>query len=386
MPVRWRELARVCLGAPCPALALRLAEADALRGLGLSLPVYASFHAGLEIVTLALLLLLAGLVFWRRRDTRLGLLAPLALVTFGANILSEGDAALAGAYPRLAGPIQALELLVALPIAWLFFAFPNGRLVPRGAWFMLLLLLLAPIVSFLLPAPFGPALGNPLQPVILAFPVVLLAGVAAQVYRYRFLSSAVERQQSKWVLLGLAATAISVGSYALFFGFVPPPPGQPRLLLYLFGSTLLVAMVLTLPLSLAVSILRYRLWDIDVLIRRTLLYSALTATLALVYLTGVVGLQGVLRLVTGQAQSDLVVVLTTLAIAALFVPVRRRLQEAIDRRFYRRRYDAARVLSAFGADLRDEVDLDTVVERLVATVDETMQPATVSLWLPERRV
>jgi hypothetical protein len=384
MPVRWRELARVCLGAPCPALALRPAEADALRGLGLSLPVYASFHAGLEIVTLALLLLLAGLVFWRRRDTRLGLLAPLALVTFGANILSEGDSALAMAYPRLAGLIQALELLVALPIAWLFFAFPNGRLVPRGAWVILLLLLLAPVVGFLLPAPFGPAPGNPLQPVILAFPVVLAAGVAAQVYRYRAVSTPVERQQSKWVLLGLAATAISVGAYAVFFSFVPPPPGQPRLLLYLLGSTVLVAMVLTLPVSLAVSILRYRLWDIDLLIRRTLLYSALTATLALVYLAGVVGLQGVVRLATGQAQSELVVVLSTLAIAALFVPLRRWLQAAIDRRFYRQRYDATRVLSAFGTDLRDEVDLDTVVERLVSTVDETMQPRTVSLWLRER--
>jgi hypothetical protein len=194
----------------------------------------------------------------------------------------------------------------------------------------------------------------------------------------------VERQQSKWALLGLAATAVSVALYALLFGFVPPP-GQPRLLLYLLGSTVLVSMVLTLPVSLAVSILRYRLWDIDLLIRRTLLYSAVTATLALIYLGGVVGLQGVLRRVTGQEQSELVVVLSTLAIAALFGPVRRGLQAAIDRRFYRRRYDAARVLNTFGAGLRDEVDLDALAERLVMTVDETMQPATVSLWLRERR-
>jgi hypothetical protein len=385
VPVRWVELTRVCQATACPDLVLRPAEAQALRDLGLSLPAYASFQVGLETLLLGLLLLLAGVIFWRRGDTGLGLLITLALITFGANILSEADMALALAQPRLAGLVRAMELLVPLPIVWLFFAFPNGRLVPRWAWVFVLLFAALPAAAVLLP---GLGVTGRLDPgrapAVLIFPVILLVAVGGQVYRYRFLSSSVERQQSKWVLLGLAGTALSVGLYAFFVEISPLPAGQPRLLFYLAGAVVLVGMVLLLPLSLAVSILRYRLWDIDVLIRRTLLYSALTATLALVYLAGVVGLQGLLRWEAGQAQSELVVVLSTLAIAALFVPLRRWLQAAIDRRFYRQRYDAARVLSAFGADLRAEVDLDTVVARLVSTVDETMQPETVSLWLREQ--
>ena len=134
------------------------------------------------------------------------------------------------------------------------------------------------------------------------------------------------------------------------------------------------------PVSVAVSILRYRLWDIDVLINRALVYGLLTATLGLTYFAGVVALQAGFRAVTGQ-ESNLALVASTLAIAALFQPGRRRLQDIIDRRFYRRRYDAARTLAAFAATARDEVDLDRLSEALVRAVQQTVQPAHVSLWL-----
>jgi hypothetical protein len=134
-------------------------------------------------------------------------------------------------------------------------------------------------------------------------------------------------------------------------------------------------------LTLAIAITRYRLFDIDIIIRRALVYSLLTALLALVYFGSVVLLQGLLRLVTGQSSSQLVTVLSTLAIAALFVPLRTRLQQAIDRRFYRRKYDVARTLAGFAAAARDEVELDRLSDHLVTVVAETMQPEAVSLWV-----
>jgi hypothetical protein len=141
-----------------------------------------------------------------------------------------------------------------------------------------------------------------------------------------------------------------------------------------------------LPIAAGIAILRYRLYDIDVVINRTLVYGVLTAALALVYVASIVLLQGLFRALTG-GNSQLAVVASTLAIAALFVPLRRRVQAFIDRRFYRRKYDIATTLQAFNVRLRNDVDLDSVADDLVEVVNETMQPTHVSLWLrpPERK-
>jgi hypothetical protein len=136
------------------------------------------------------------------------------------------------------------------------------------------------------------------------------------------------------------------------------------------------------PLSLSIAVLRYRLYDIDVVINRTLVYGSLTLMLGLVYFGSVASLQSAFRALTGhEEQPQLAIVISTLVIAALFNPLRRRIQSFIDRRFYRRKYDAAKTLEAFSSKLRDETDLGTLSEELVSAVNETMQPAHVSLWL-----
>jgi hypothetical protein len=144
--------------------------------------------------------------------------------------------------------------------------------------------------------------------------------------------------------------------------------------------------LLLIPLSIGVAILRYRLWDIDGLINRTLVYGVLTATLALVYFGGVTATEAVFRAFTGQEQQpQIAVVVSTLLIAALFTPLRRRIQAFIDRRFYRRKYDARKTLESFSTQLRDETDLKALSDDLIGVVRETMLPAHVSLWLsPDR--
>jgi hypothetical protein len=201
-----------------------------------------------------------------------------------------------------------------------------------------------------------------------------LFAVAAMITRMDQARGA-ERQQLKWFVYTVAL--VVVGFLAALLGF-----GQ-----YSVAWNIGIAAFNFLPIAAGIAILRYRLYDIDVVINRTLVYGVLTAALALVYIGSIVLFQGLFRALTGGT-SQLAVVASTLAIAALFVPLRRRVQAFIDRRFYRRKYDIATTLQAFNVRLRNEVDLDDVADDLVEVVKETMQPAHVSLWLrpPDRKV
>jgi hypothetical protein len=200
-----------------------------------------------------------------------------------------------------------------------------------------------------------------------------LFAVAAMITRMDQARGA-ERQQLKWFVYTVAL--LVVGFLAALLGF-----GQHSV-----AWNIGIAAFNFLPIAAGIAILRYRLYDIDVVINRTLVYGVLTAALALVYVASIVLLQGLFRALTG-GNSQLAVVASTLAIAALFVPLRRRVQAFIDRRFYRRKYDIATTLQAFNVRLRNDVDLDSVADDLVEVVNETMQPTHVSLWLrpPERK-
>ena len=207
-----------------------------------------------------------------------------------------------------------------------------------------------------------------------AFPLMLLAGLAAVISLFArfYRSGGEERQQIKWFAY---AAAMSLFWVFLLDG-IPDSGRAFEAVIALFGL-FVIPSILT---AAGIAIFRYRLYDIDRLVNRTLVYAALTASLALIYLGSVVGLQYVFRALAG-GNSSLAVVASTLAIAALFNPLRRGIQAFIDRRFYRHRYDAAKTLEAFSATLRDETDLDRLGDATVAVVRETMQPAYASLWL-----
>jgi hypothetical protein len=196
---------------------------------------------------------------------------------------------------------------------------------------------------------------------------------ATMIHNWRTLRDPIARAQLRWLTLGLGAglgLMFSLSTFAvLWFGRVPES----------WNNTLWL--MILLPISMAMAITRYRLFDIDVIVRRTLVYSLLTTLLALAYFGSVLMLQPVFGRLTGNAQSPLVVVLSTLAVAALFFPLRHRVQAFIDRRFFRQKYDAARTLAAFAGAARDETDLARLNERLVEVVAETVQPRSVGLWL-----
>jgi hypothetical protein len=379
-----RQLQRACVGPLLCGLtgALNARELQALPKVGLSGGVYAAlFTISLAIIA-AIWCGVGFLLFWRRSDDWLALLAAFFLVMFSITPSGNNPGfVILFAYPVLALPISLVSFLGQVSIGVFFLLFPNGRFVPR--W-MGLILLLGIIDAFLnnFPSPTStfetnwPLWLKPLDTLVFSGIIVF-----SQIYRYRRVSTPLQRQQTKWIVLG-ATTAVGILIGILVIGPLISSSVQQSLLGgVIINFTFYVAFLL-FPLSIGFSILRYRLYDIDLLINRALVYGTLTVLLALVYFGLVIGLQALVRLFTGEAlQSPIVIVASTLAIAALFQPLRHRIQAIIDRRFYRSKYDAARTLEEFSLTLRNELELSQLSEQLLNVVQETMQPTQVSLWL-----
>ncbi|MGI8586138.1 MAG: hypothetical protein ACR2M0_00400 [Chloroflexia bacterium] len=351
---------------------------QAIVAAGIPLSVLAIYEIAVKTITALVYAGVGIVIFWRKSADRMAWFASLALVMFGGAVLDDTMNALAQINPAWLLPVNILAIIGQVSFVALFYLFPSGRFVP-GWTVWVVLLWAAAWAAQLAPDTYFGVLGQfatngPL------FPVFIVGMVAAQLYRYMRVSNDTQRQQTKWVVFGLGMSMLGF-LFALLLGNVLLPSSVAHSGWgTLFGTTIIYAFFLGIPISIGIAIMRSRLYDIDILINRTLVYGVLTGTLLLVYFGSVVLLQALLRPLTGQS-NDLAIVASTLAIAALFNPLRRRIQGFIDRRFYRRKYVSEQVLAAFGETVRDEVDLDSLTGRLVAVVDETMRPAEISLWL-----
>jgi len=383
IPYRWAELTTLCLGPTCPLLSLWVEEAAALASLGFSLSSYANYHILLEILLVLVSLIPIGFIFWKMSHTWIGILAILALLSISTNIANV-LLALFIHHPAYGIPMAALSRGMLSFILLFFFLFPTGRFalpwtkvfVGIGVFWQIFLgdrtLRLFTDDPLMLQSAYYWS--------ILVTLVVTSVGIYSQVYRYRYISGYPERQQSKLVISGFIAIWISVLIWIMMIELYPQPSGMPKLVAQTIGVAPIFLLQYFMPIAVSMSILRYRLWDIDIFIRRTLVYGSLTSLLLLVYFGSVVLLQFGFRALTGQ-NSDLAIAISTLAIAALFNPLRRRIQNFFDLRFYRKQYDARLTLEAFVGAARDESDLDVVTDKFIRAVTDTVQPEHVSLWL-----
>ncbi|MDE3229472.1 MAG: hypothetical protein KGO05_06300 [Chloroflexota bacterium] len=374
-PVFFTLTQRVCDGGACQ---LTGAQARALVHLGFSARDYALGGVAVNSLFMLVACAVAAVLFWRRSHDWMALLVGLSLVALGNNSLASDIGSVAGPWQTPATIIDTLDLALFVLV---FALFPDGRFTPRWSrW------LPVAVLALLGPINLVPTLPLPLWSVAFIYLGIYGGVISAQVYRYRRVSGPTQRAQTRWALFGLVTTLLV--NIALYQTYSLIPTLQTPDSLYNIASEMLFRLVaLLVPLSVGVAILRYRLYDIDIIINRAVVYGSLTAILAGVYIALVIGTQRVVSLITHQDSSALAIVISTLAISALFQPLRRRLQTFIDQRFFRSKYDAARTIAAFSATLRSETDLARMRERLLDVVDETMRPASASLWLrdPQQR-
>ncbi len=372
LPVRYNQL-----------VAAAVKNRPYLDHLGLSARFFLAYLVAFDTMAMLTFVGTAAVLVLRKANDWLALFAS-AMLTLVGVLLTRPVESMA-----LVSPFWHLPFILTLAIGGstiilFMFLFPDGRYVPpwtrwvaRGwilwifAWYLVPVWLIEPM-------PWPPRL----QP---GWAVAgwLVSGLAVQIYRFRAVSTPSQRQQTRWVVLGLVVASIGFLAYVYIIPTVFPSlrePGLTHLVYILAGVPLLYISILFVPLAIGISILRYRLWDIGVFVNRTLVYGLLTVLLTAVYLGLVLLLQPFFRAVTGH-NSLLAMAVSTLATAVLVYPLRQRVQAGIDRHLFPRKYDAAQVIVGLSAALRDEVDLTRLTEQLERAISEIIQPASVFSWL-----
>ena len=383
-PADFERYSTLCTEAPDSCLERSQLTQEGLReleGVGISLGLYAALGVGVSVLSKLVWFAVGALVFLLRSRDRMALLVSCFLISFGtATLASESVDVLVTTHPAWWILGRGLQVLGEVLAVLFFLTFPDGRFVPRWAPLLAVVFLVFQIPGDLFPGLYRvvpPAL-NVLQ--TLVFMGCVLGMIGSQVYRYRNVSTFEQRRQTKWVVFGTTlAISLLIATMAPLFFFVLRMAETSSFVVLVIGDAIPFIMLL-IPLSVGIAMLRSGLFDIDLVINRALVYGTLTVSLVIVYLGAVVGAQRLLSPLVGEG-NQLAVVVSTLVIAGLFQPLRRRIQTFIDRRFYRNKYDASKLLAHFSSRLRDETDLDRLGAELLSVVGKTMQPAHVSLWL-----
>ncbi|MGD8750136.1 MAG: hypothetical protein PVG14_01870 [Anaerolineales bacterium] len=399
--VRWIAWSLVGLYAILEGSGLALQVVTKSSTFGVALPIQF-----LEAVVLSIWAVVGALIISRNPQHPIGWIWCILPIMAALDIFSWGYAyygfiTYPGSVPGVEFAIVWLYLLSRgtldiFMITLLLLLFPTGRPLSLRwgivAWIAAGATSIAILVNILEPIPvaYFPfptdllAVGDPVGAVLdplrwIGAGALVLCLVAATFSLLIRLKQArgVERQQLKWFVY--MSVFVPPGFFLSILGQSSQNTGPTGV--FLFGISLMLMSFAGIAIASAIAILRYRLWDIDVIIRRTLQYTLLIGILALIYFGGVVLIQSIFSGLTGSADSPFITVLSTLAIAALFNPLRGRIQDFIDRRFYRAKYDAERTLARFAATARDEVDLEQLSDALLAVVEETMQPEQAKLWL-----
>lgn len=367
------QLDRMCITGLCQQGQIPPVVQRALADLHLSVAVFNGYAIALNILFTAGFATIAAVIFWRRSHDPLALFVSLALLLFGAASFGGELLPLLAAHPNWTLPVELLGFLGTSAFGTFLYVFPDGRFVPRWT-------LLAAAAWTLLFLPAYLASASPFDfstwPGVVYFSVwaiFLSTMVVAQVYRYRRVSTPVQRQQTKWVVFGLAAASAGYFAGQIVLVYIARPlTSAPGLLATLAGHTLINASLLLIPICIGIGMLRYHLFDVDLLIRWTLIYSTLVATLAFIYEGGTLVLVKGLLAFTGQ-ESLAIEVAFAFAVGTLAAPLHRRIERSITRVLYRRKYEVERRIDAFSKQVRSELGLETVPERVGDTIAESVE-------------
>ncbi len=382
---RFDELQQTCLSGhqlrDCGSFVLTPGQSARLVDSGVTLRFWASYLVIGEVLIALVYLALAIFIVLKLPENPVALLMSLGLVVAGLIVLPELPSALDRAYPAMTTPIAFLTIVVVPAFFYLVFTFPNGRFQPGWMLWATLGMIGINTLQMLLRL-FFPELSQRLFVPILSFATIILLifAIAGQVQRYRHILTQTERQQFKWILSGLIGVMATGIAWLFLFDTVLTPTSTTQLWLYLVFFTVWLPLSILLPITVTFSIVKYRLYDIDSILNRALVYGLLSSLLLLGFTGSVILFQFLLDPLTGG--NDLAVAGSTLLVAALFRPLRNRLQRFVDRRFYRRKYNAQQTLRTFSLTARDAVNLDQLAAELTSVVVETVQPEHVSIWLP----
>jgi signal transduction histidine kinase len=380
VPFHYRQLLDVCVGSECAWMQLSPPEVVALQNVGFSPGHYAAYSLSLTITWALVYAGVALVIFWRRSREWMALLAALWLVTFGT--MAETPQALAASQSLLRPLVYFLgEFGWAVLLPLFLLTFPDGRFTPRWTrWLFVTIVVVGIVGNAIEHFHFFPHLAENRTGEQVVWFSMMFTGIGVQVYRYRRVSDPEQRQQTKWVVSGLVVVALGLAAWFVLLQISPfSQPGLPALLDKLIQMTLVTATFLIVALTIGFSILRYRLWDIDVIINRTLVYAGLTAIVIGIYVV-VVGLLGLVFQTQINLASSL---LATGLVAVLFQPLRERLQRGVNRLMFGQRDDPVAMLTDLARQLETAGTPEAVLPALVQTVAAGLKLPYVALWLPQ---